>query len=277
MKFIRFYKADDNSSWSFRKLAHRRDAEGAEGAQRFCFSLRPQRLCVLGVNRPLRLFHLIIMLVFVFGVVPSSFAQETAPAQKAKEPLPVPKKSNERPAETPANVAEPFDGASIEKMAAQCVTLETEAGVIEIEMLPESAPESVRNFLNLAATKAFDTTTFSRVVKDFVIQGGALYTNQNQTGALVLRARRTIPDEPNAVKHERGIVSMARPETPNGATTNFFILVGEGPHLDGKFAAFGRVRRGMEIVDAINKAPTEGEKPKEPVRITRATVSSCAN
>ncbi|MBC7908963.1 MAG: peptidylprolyl isomerase, partial [Pyrinomonadaceae bacterium] len=202
---------------------------------------------------------------------------QTAPApQKAKELPPVPKKSNERPAETPANAAEPFDGASIEKMAAQCVTLETEAGVIEIEMLAESAPETVRNFLNLAATKAFDTTVFSRVVKDFVIQGGALYTSQNQTNALALRSRRTIPDEPNAVKHERGIVSMARPETPNGATTNFFILVGDGSHLDGKFAAFGRIRRGIEIVDAINKAPTEGDKPKEPVRITRATVTPCA-
>ena len=161
-------------------------------------------------------------------------------------------------------------------MSGQCVTLETEAGVIEIEMLAEAAPESVRNFLNLAATGAFNTTTFSRVVKDFVIQGGNLSTSQTQTPALMQRARRTIPDEPNAVKHERGIVSMARPDTPNGATTSFFILVGDAPHLDGKFAAFGRVKRGMEIVDAINKAPANGEKPDKPVRLTRAVVAACA-
>jgi peptidyl-prolyl cis-trans isomerase B (cyclophilin B) len=187
-----------------------------------------------------------------------------------------PKKNNARPPETVTNAAEPFDGASVEKMSGQCVTLETEAGVIEIEMLAEAAPESVRNFLNLAATGAFNTTTFSRVVKDFVIQGGNLSTSQTQTPALMQRARRTIPDEPNAVKHERGIVSMARPDTPNGATTSFFILVGDAPHLDGKFAAFGRVKRGMEIVDAINKAPANGEKPDKPVRLTRAVVAACA-
>ncbi|MBV9958084.1 MAG: peptidylprolyl isomerase [Acidobacteria bacterium] len=206
----------------------------------------------------------------------AALGQEAKPTPSPSQtPTPAPKKNNVRPAETQA-AAEPFDGASVEKMAAQCVTLETEAGVIELEMLAEAAPETVRNFLNLAATGAFDTTTFSRVVKDFVIQGGNLSTHQKPTNELALRARRTIPDEPNGIKHERGILSMARPETPNGATTNFFILVGNAPHLDGTFAAFGRVRRGMEVVDAINKAPAEGEKPDKPVRITRVVVAACA-
>jgi peptidyl-prolyl cis-trans isomerase B (cyclophilin B) len=200
-----------------------------------------------------------------------------SPAPKSDGPVAAPKKNNARPPEMSATAAEPFDGASVEKMAAQCVTLETEAGVIELEMLAEAAPETVRNFLNLAATGAFDTTTFSRVVKDFVIQGGNLSTHQKPTNALSERARRTIPDEPNGIKHERGILSMARPETPNGATTNFFILVGDAPHLDGKFAAFGRVKRGMEVVDAINKAPADGEKPDKPVRITRVIVAACAS
>ena len=68
---------------------------------------------------------------------------------------------------------------------------------------------------------------------------------------------------------------MARGEEPNTATTHFFILVGDGPHLDGKFAAFGRVVRGLEVADSINRAPTEGDKPVAPVRITHATVSRC--
>jgi peptidyl-prolyl cis-trans isomerase B (cyclophilin B) len=68
---------------------------------------------------------------------------------------------------------------------------------------------------------------------------------------------------------------MARSETPNSATTNFFILVGQVRHLDGTFAAFGRVTRGMEVVDAINKMPIEGDKPKKPVRLIRATVARC--
>jgi len=216
-----------------------------------------------------------VSLVSGFACLNVSGQEKTVPP-KSGEPPATPKKSNARPSETQAGAAEPFDGATVEKMSGQCVRLETEAGVIELEMLAESAPETVRNFLNLVATKAYDTTSFSRVVKDFVIQGGNLGTSQMLTPALAQRSRRTIADEPNPIKHERGIVSMARPETPNGATTNFFILVGDAPHLDGKFAAFARVTRGIEIVDALNKAPVEGEKPEKPVRITRATVMPCA-
>lgn len=178
------------------------------------------------------------------------------------------------PAPTPA--PEPFDSATVEQMAARCVKLETEAGTIEMKMLPEVAPETVRNFLNLAATGAFDTTTFSRVVKNFVIQGGSLSTRETLTPALAARSKRTVPDEPNSIKHTRGVVSMARSERPNSATTNFFILVGNASHLDGTFAAFGRVTKGMDVVDAINKAAVEGEKPLTPVRIGSAVVFNCA-
>ena len=206
-----------------------------------------------------------------------TLAQETTTPQRSGSAAET-RKSNERPANAAAK-PEPFDGATVEKMAAQCVTLETEAGTIEIEMLAEAAPETARNFLNLATTGALDTTTFNRVVKDFVVQGGSLSTSQKWGLELSQRARRTIPDEPNYVKHVRGIVSMARSDKPNSATTNFFILVGEGAHLDNKFAAFGRVVRGMEVVDAMNKAPLGGERgetPDKPVRITRAIVKQCA-
>ncbi len=88
---------------------------------------------------------------------------------------PIPKKANTRDGSAAdGERAEPFDGASVEKMASQCVTLETELGAIDIAMMPEVAPEAVRNFLNLSATGSLDTTTFSRVVKNFVIQGGNL-------------------------------------------------------------------------------------------------------
>ena len=185
------------------------------------------------------------------------------------------KKANARPADAPAAKPEPFDGAGVEKMAASCVSLETELGVIEIEMIPEAAPESVRGFLNLAATGALDTTTFSRTVKDFVIQGGNLATSEKWNYDLARRMSRKLPDEPGLIKHVRGIVSMARTEEANSATTNFFILVGDGHHLDGKFAAFGRVTKGMEVADEINNAPAEGEKPNKPVRINHAIVTPC--
>jgi peptidyl-prolyl cis-trans isomerase B (cyclophilin B) len=196
------------------------------------------------------------------------------PAQQPKQEAP-PAKRNARP-ETETTAAEPFDHATVEQMSKQCVTLDTEAGQIVVEMLAEAAPETVRNFLNLAATGAYDTTTFSRVVRGFIVQGGNLATREKVTPELVRRAARTVPDEPNAVKHVRGVVSMARSDQPNSATTHFFILVGDGPHLDGTFAAFGRVARGMEVADAIANAEADGEKPKHPVRLNSAAVAPCA-
>ena len=221
------------------------------------------------VFRPV-LAVVLLCLSFVTGTM----AQQGATQQS-------PRKSNERPADAAAappqvqKKREPFDNASGIEMGSQCVTLETESGVIVIEMLADAAPETVRNFLNLAATGALDTTTFSRVVKGFVIQGGNLATSERWGAELSERARRTIQDEPNYVKHLRGVVSMARPEKPNGASTHFFILVAEAPTLDGKFAAFGRVTSGMEVVDAINNMPVEGEKPVKPVRLRCASVAPC--
>jgi peptidyl-prolyl cis-trans isomerase B (cyclophilin B) len=205
---------------------------------------------------------------------PATTQKKDATPNTQVKPAPTPT-APPAPQPTPTPAGEPFDAATVEQMAAQCVTLETEAGTIELRMLPVAAPTTVRNFLNLVATGAYDTTTFSRVVKNFVIQGGNLSTRETMTPALAERSRRTIPDEPNPVKHVRGVVSMARPDTPNGATTNFFILVTDAAYLDGTFAAFGRVASGMEVVDAINQAEVEGEKPVKPVRLKRAVVAVC--
>jgi peptidyl-prolyl cis-trans isomerase B (cyclophilin B) len=202
---------------------------------------------------------------------PKKGATETPQIKPSPAPTPAP-----TPTPVPTPAPEPFDSATVEQMAAQCVKLETEAGAIEMKMLPEVAPRTVRNFLNLVATGALDTTTFSRVVKNFVIQGGNLSTRAEMTPELAARARRTIPDEPNSVKHERGVVSMARSDRPDSATTNFFILVGTASHLDKTFAAFGRVTKGMDAVDAINKMAVAGDSPLNPVRIGSAVVFKCA-
>ena len=216
--------------------------------------------------------HLLPGLLLVLASATIAASQGPMKADAASDAA---KKANARPAEAVVSKPEPFDGASVEKMAGQCVTLETEAGAIEIEMLPDSAPENARNFLNLAATGALDTTTFSRVVKDFVIQGGNLSTSEKWGLELSRRMARKLPDEPGLIKHERGIVSMARPEEPNSASTHFFILVGAGHHLDGKFSAFGRVIKGIEVADTINHADLDGDKPHKPVRINRAVVAPC--
>ncbi|HVF51568.1 MAG TPA: peptidylprolyl isomerase, partial [Pyrinomonadaceae bacterium] len=140
---------------------------------------------------------------------PAAQPTPTPAPQATPAPAPATPKANQRPVVTSRPAPEPFDGATVEQMAAQCVTLQTDTGEIELEMLPEVAPEAVRNFLNLSATGAFDTTTFSRVVTDFVIQGGNLSTREKVTVELARRSRRTIPDEPSEVRHVRGIVSMA--------------------------------------------------------------------
>src|SRR5687768_799809 len=212
---------------------------------------------------------LFIPVILASTFVSVGLAQQSGPTPAAK--------ANTRPAPVPTAKAEPFDKADVETMAGQCVALETEAGLIELELFPESAPESVRNFLNLVSTGLFDGTSFSRVVPGFVIQGGNMWSREGGkvSRAIGERARRTIPDEPNKILHERGIVSMARPDEPNKATTDFFILLKEAPYLDGKFAAFGRVTKGMEVVDAINKMPVMDEKPEKPVRVRKATVAVC--
>lgn len=197
---------------------------------------------------------------------------------RTEEPLKEPggrveKKTNQRPQ---ANLPkEKFDEAGVEAMSLLCVQLKTEKGDIMIELFPESAPETVRNFLNLTSIGVFDTTTFSRVVPGFIIQGGSINTRETLTPEIVNRARRPIPDEPSLIKHEREIVSMARGDEPNSASSNFFILLNEAPHLDGTFAAFGRVIQGIEVAELINKMPVEGEKPVKPVRISTASVNTC--
>lgn len=225
---------------------------------------------LLALMRRIQNYLMAVILILVSAVLVS--AQVTKPSETQTEAS---KKANARPAEVVVNKPDPFDGASVEKMAGQCVTLETAAGAIEIEMLPDAAPENARSFLNLVATGSLDTTTFSRVVKDFVIQGGNLSTSEKWGLELSRKMARKLPDEPGLIKHERGIVSMARPEEANSASTHFFILVGDGHHLDGKFSAFGRVIKGIEVADTINHADLDGDKPSKPVRIDRAVVAPC--
>lgn len=212
-----------------------------------------------------------LILSFILFAADLRAQEKTTPDTKSSSPTQV-KKANSRPT---AVKSEPYDNMPVAELAKQCVRLETEAGLIELELFPESAPTTVRNFLNLTALKAFDTTTFSRVVPNFVVQGGNVSTRLQVTPELMERVRKTVPDEPNQIRHERGIVSLARSEEPNSGTSHFFILLNEAKHLDGTFTAFGRVITGMEIVEAINQMPVNGEKPTKPVRLTKTTIFQC--
>jgi cyclophilin family peptidyl-prolyl cis-trans isomerase len=209
---------------------------------------------------------IILLLLIIFVASPVAIAQDH------REP----KKANERPSVIePLLQTEPFDAFGIDQMASRCALLETEKGEIRFEFFPEEAPATVRNFLNLASIGAFDTTTFSRVVKDFVVQGGNISTRADSSPDLRRRAARRVPDEPNRISHLRGIVSLARPDEPNSATSHFFVLVSDSTFLDGKFTAFARVISGMDVIDEMNRMDVDGEKPVNPVRVSKVSIYQC--
>jgi peptidyl-prolyl cis-trans isomerase B (cyclophilin B) len=207
----------------------------------------------------------IIILIAILSVMANA---QTKPAVK-KNPRPAAKVMK-------TVIAEPFANATVAEMAEQCVKLETETGNIELEFFPETSPETVRNFLQIVAKGFYDTTTFSRVVPGFVVQGGNFSTSAKWSEALAKRSKQMIKDEPSLVKHTRGVVSMARSDEPNSASSHFFILIGEeASNLDGTFSAFGRVTKGMDVADKINKADVIGEKPVKAVKLLKATVYKC--
>jgi cyclophilin family peptidyl-prolyl cis-trans isomerase len=173
--------------------------------------------------------------------------------------------------DTPPPEPEPFSTETIEELARHRAVLETSAGTITIEFMPKLAPEHVRNFLRLAQAGVYEGTAFHRVVKGFAIQTGSLST-RGPLGERQQKLVRTLEPEFNDTKHVKGIVSMARGDDPASASTSFFIVTADAPSLDGKYTAFGRVVEGMEVVEAIEAAPVEGETPKEPIALTRVTV-----
>ena len=162
--------------------------------------------------------------------------------------------------DTPPPEVPPFSTETIEQLKAHRAVLETSAGAITIELLPEKAPDTVRNFLRLAQLGVYDGMTFHRVVKGFAVQTGSV-TSRGPLAEKQQKHVRAIKGEINDTKHEKGIVSMAHPGDPDQAMTSFFIVTAAAPTLDGKYTAFGRVIEGMSVVEAIEQAPVNGETP----------------
>ena len=143
-----------------------------------------------------------------------------------------------------------------------------EMGKIELELFPETAPITVKNFLKLVDEKFYDGIIFHRVIKGFMIQGG------DPKGIGVGGSKDQIKGEflsngvKNLLKHSRGVISMARTMVPDSASSQFFIMHKDSPHLDGQYAAFGVVKKGIEVVDAIANVQTDyRDKPLNDVRM----------
>ncbi|HEY7286638.1 MAG TPA: peptidylprolyl isomerase [Vicinamibacterales bacterium] len=158
--------------------------------------------------------------------------------------------------------AEPFINETPEQLGGYHAVLDTSAGPITIEFFVDKAPNTVRQFMRMAATGIYTGTAFHRVAPGFVIQTGALSTRSAPLSEKQQKLVHNLPPEFNDTKHVKGIVSMARGDAPDSATTSFFICVGTSTALDGVYTAFGRVVDGMAAVDAIEAAPRDGEAPR---------------
>lgn len=144
---------------------------------------------------------------------------------------------------------------------------------IELELYPEYAPKTVENFESLVKSGFYDGLTFHRVIKGFMIQGGDPLGNGMGGADKKLVGEFAANGHPNPIKHERGVISMARAYDPNSASSQFFIMHEDAPHLDGQYAAFGRVVSGMEAVDEIAEIPTDySDRPKIAVKIKKAYI-----
>jgi cyclophilin family peptidyl-prolyl cis-trans isomerase len=167
---------------------------------------------------------------------------------------------------------EPFARATLDELR-RTVTVKTTLGTMKIKMEPDWAPNHVRNFLKLTATGWYNGTAFHRMVKDFVVQGGMGNTRPGGAAHPADRWVRTLKGEFSGdVKHERGIVSMARALDPDSASTSFFLMLGPAPHLDGKYSAFGRIVEGMEVLAAFEKEDVDGESPRRRLEIVEAVI-----
>lgn len=153
------------------------------------------------------------------------------------------------------------------KMTSNKVKIEMENGKsIVLELYPDKAPITVENFKKLVSEGFYDGLTFHRVINGFMIQGG------DPEGTGMGGSKDKIKGEfaqngvDNDLKHERGVISMARSMMPNSASSQFFICHEDAPHLDGSYAAFGRVIEGMDVVDEIASVETDyNDKPITPV------------
>ncbi|SET52182.1 peptidyl-prolyl cis-trans isomerase B (cyclophilin B) [Natronincola peptidivorans] len=156
------------------------------------------------------------------------------------------------------------------------VTIEMEdGGTIEIELYPDTAPNTVNNFISLIGDGYYDGLIFHRVIPGFMIQGGDPDGNGTGDPGYAIEGEFSSNGFENNLLHERGVISMARSMDPNSAGSQFFIMVSESPHLDGDYAAFGRVINGMEVVDRIVASErNQMDKPTEDQIMKTVTVET---
>ena len=152
------------------------------------------------------------------------------------------------------------------------ITMEN-GGVIEGELYPDKAPQSVANFVELCSKGYYNGLIFHRVIPGFMIQGGCPDGTGMGGPGYCIKGEFFFNGVKNELKHKRGVLSMARSQSPNSAGSQFFIMHKTSPHLDGQYAAFGKVIEGMNVVDQIASVRTDwNDRPQETQRMKKVTV-----
>ncbi len=151
------------------------------------------------------------------------------------------------------------------QMSKDIVITMQDGGVIKAELYPQTAPITVENFVKLIEQKFFDGLVFHRVISGFMIQGGGYDEAGDHKETESIKGEFAANGVTNDLKHTRGVLSMARTSFPNSASSQFFIMHQDAPHLDGQYAAFGMVTEGMDVVDKIAGTKTNFmDQPVEP-------------
>ena len=156
------------------------------------------------------------------------------------------------------------------------LTIEMENGdTIKAELYPEIAPNTVNNFISLVKQGFYDVIIFHRVIKGFMIQGGDPEGTGMGGPGYSIKGEFSSNGFENNLKHSAGVLSMARSMMPNSAGSQFFVMHKDSPHLDGDYAAFGKVIEGMEVVDKIAETVTDSsDRPKEEQKMKKVTVDT---
>ena len=154
------------------------------------------------------------------------------------------------------------------------ITME-DGGIIDIELNEEAAPITCENFKKLVSEGFYNGLTFHRVIPGFMIQGGCPLGNGTGGPGWNIKGEFAANGVNNPLKHTRGVISMARAMNPNSAGSQFFIMVDDAPHLDGQYAAFGKVTEGIDVAQAIVSSPRDwSDRPREDQVMTKVTVET---
>lgn len=161
-------------------------------------------------------------------------------------------------------------------MANPIVTIEMENGdIMKAELYPDIAPISVSNFISLIQKDFYDGLIFHRVIKGFMIQGGCPDGNGTGGPGYHIKGEFAMNGVDNPLKHEKGVLSMARAMHPDSAGSQFFIMHETSPHLDGQYAAFGKIIEGQDVVDKIAEVATDySDRPREDQVMKKVTVDT---